>query len=340
MTWPTLPAFSSSNFLDHFPGSSLDAAKWAAVTTGTGAVTVTDSYVDMSAPAGSTAFVYYKTKLDKTKSQLWTICFSPQQAAAGGITSRVIQVMNGAGLPAADTNANIVARTLITGEWAVNSGRSVVGGRYYTNAGATRYHNTTTKAWEAAYPTGNDQLLLGQADDYYIIGLEVDAPNSRWRLIGWCQAFVTPGTYTFEQGGRLFLLTDWVTWANTRDSTDLWLASGILANDTTTAHGLRIEWVRYAEALAGNNPVEAWISPSKDTSGAPAGNHRIRRCYTYDGKVFIPQDRTTNTLDLGSAGAPDEFYLQDPCAASDGTTDYLFYRGVTPGGTHTICVAS
>src|SRR5438128_4450763 len=80
--WPSLPPFSQNNFLEHFSGSDLDSSKWAAVTSGTGTVRVTDSYVGCSSgpTVQSAGFFYYAHKLHKTESQLWTVAISTMTA--------------------------------------------------------------------------------------------------------------------------------------------------------------------------------------------------------------------------------------------------------------------
>lgn len=329
MVWPTLPAFSSANFLDHFDGS-LDS-RWTSVTSGTGAVTTTDSYVECDAPLNSAAFIYRNVQLDKTKSQLWLVCGSAQVADPGGEGALLLLVVNGSSAPAADTTTNIVAKTVI--RRVIDEADSSIQDEHWTSADARRLWNPATPAWEAGF---NSSIPDARFDDYYIVGLEIDGPGSRWRLFGIGQSFATAGVYEFDQGWRLFSLTDWVTWANTRSNDNLWLVLGSPYNNNP-ARKARFEWVRYAEAAPGNSVLDAWVASK---TGAAAFDHRIRHVYSYDGLTFLPEDRTTWALNLGAGGLPDDVSLQRPRAAWDGkSTDWLFYTGYD-GATNTVCAAS
>lgn len=326
MTWPTRPAASANNFTDHFPGSSLDA-RWTAVTSGTGSVTVTDSYVDINAPASSAAFIYRNVEIDKTKSQLWLACLSGISFSSN---DAVMWLLNGASAPVAATQATIDAKTLVA--HAVSSQTSTAILDWYFTPSSTQTF-WSGSSW-GGYTTSSALLLPIELDDYYILGIEIDGVNQRWRLHGWCQTFPTAGTYTFEMGLRLFAITDWITWANTRASADVWLVIGQPLNDDGGANETRVEWVNYSEAV-GNQVIDAFFASKQ----ALADVHRIRHSYSYDGKTFVLENPNQWALDLG-AGSPDDTEVQEPSATFDGAaTDYMFYTG-TSGTTQSICVAS
>lgn len=336
MPWPTLVTPSPANFLDHFDGS-LDTSKWTALTSGTGAVTVTDSYLRMVAPAASAAAVYYNTKLDKTKSQLWQVCWAQQGIGGSGEGPIDLMLMNGGSAPAADTKANINAKTLVRSIWADIGVRAneVI---YYDSGGTKQRWDPTTPAWASAFQVARSPL---QDDDYYITVLELDGPNARWRVMGLGQAFATAGTYAFDQGWRLFYLSDWVNWSATRSNTDVWLTLGSPFTDLTgSTVETRVEWVRYAEAPAGNSVIDAFLASKEGVAGV--ADHRIKHVYSFDGLSFVPQDRTTWALNLGAGGTVDDGELQRPRAVWDGaSTDWLFYVGNDGTATgNTICVAS
>lgn len=537
--WPSLPALSPNNFLDHFPGSSLDSTKWGSVTSGSGAVSLTDSYVDLNAPASSAAFIYRNAQLDKTKSQLWLACLSrvssttavtptislldnfnrtenplsdggnwttgsvlsastglktngtqairqdasgtfgrngsywnaltfsagqscevgctvgnagsdgtinltlfnpstnngyalfvnvgsfaspnacsleiytsgstPGAALATGtrgltvgdkialqidgndivawhdigsgwvefmrvtdtthreafnpgleiagfadvtsaaaddfganaITSSpslnpAMWLLNGASAPTADTIANIDAKALIERGFSSQTSLAVLDS-YFSSGGSRTYWGAATPAWTTTFASTLDSLMPVQNDDYYVLGLEIDGVNQRWRLLGWGQAFATAGTWTFNQGWRLFALTDWVNWSATRSSSNVWLCLGQLYTNDPGAHDFRVEWVRYAEAPAGNTVIDGWAAGKATLSDF----HQIRHIYSYDGLTYVPQDRTSWALPFG-AGSPDNLEVQEPCVVYDGAaTDWMFYTGTNSGGpTKSICVAS
>jgi len=337
MTFPQLPTLSGNSFLDHFSGSSLDSTKWGSVTSGTGAVTVTDSYAQCSAPADSAAFIYYKTQLDKTKSQLWTIAVNRTSGLSGG--SPTVWLVNGASAPAADTSTNIVAKTLAARAHATQTGTCIFDW-YWDSSGTQHFWGGASggESWTSTYSSSLMSISPAQLDDYYILGVEFDGVNSRWRLLGWHQTFATAGTWDSGQGWRLSMLSDWTNWSSTRSNSNVWLAIGQLYNDDSTAKTTRVEWVRYAEAPSGNTVVDAWAAGKANLASA----HRIRHLYSYDALTYVPDDRTSWALDLGS-GSPDNSEVQEPWVVYDGnSTDYMFYTGSTGGigANKSICVAS
>lgn len=342
MTWPTLPAFNVNNFIDHFSGASLDSAKWTSVTSGSGTVTVTDSYVDLNAPANSAAFLYYKTRLDKTKSQLWLAAVSYPTPGSSGVSPRLLTLMNGASRPIADTNGNIDARTIVRYDYGNNGTNDVGNAFYWDDTGTQVFWSSTAQTWTKSLPNANNAMQNPiQSDDYYVVGLEIDGVNRRWRLIGWCQAFGVAGTWTFNQGWRLTALTDWVNWSVSRDSTNLWLGFGTPFTDDSVVHEARVEWVRYAEAPSGAQGVPRVVDAFAAAKQNLAAVHRLRHYYSYDGLTFLPRDRTTWALDLGTSGAWDARELQEPWAVFDGaSTDYLFYTGTNARFVQAIGVAA
>ncbi len=318
-----------ASFNDHF--SSLDSAVWGSVTSGTGSVSVTDSYVDINCPANSAAFIYYKTKLDKTKSQLWTICIN--RATSGASGNPGVWLVNGSSAPAAGTAATIDAKTLVARAWGNQTSLAILDW-YYTSGGTQTYWGTAAPAWTSSYTTSLNSIMPIRNNDYYVLGIELDGVNSRWRLLGWGKTFATAGTYTFNQGWRLFSITDWIDWSSTRSNSDIWLAIGGMYTNDSSAHDFNLEWVRYSEASAGNTVTDAWVAGKTNLAAA----HRIRHVYSYDGLTFLPDDRTTWALNLG-AGSPDNSEINEPRVIYDGaTTDYMFYTGTT-SGTKSICVA-
>lgn len=320
--WPEIASFSSNNFLDHFPGSSLNT-RWTSVTSGTGSVSVTDSYAECATGAsGNDAFFYNGTKLDKTKSQLWTICIAPTTAAQGVQT--FFTVINKSTAPVADTYANFNPNIRIFADIVGGTNSDEFRMDYYDTSHVQTRWNGSGSSWGATDPAFSPV----RADDYSIMAFEIDGPNLKWRMLGWCKTYISG--YTSEQGLRMFALTDWINWSSLQTTSDLWLLLGNPFTDNSPG-GFRFEWVRYAE---NNAPVQAWSAVKQNLAGV----HRLRHYYSHDGLLFVPEDRTTWALDLGG-GSPDNTEVQEPSAIYDGAnTDYLFYGG-TSSSTHTICVA-
>lgn len=316
MTWPTLTTPSAANFLDHFSGASLNA-RWSTITAGAGAVTVTDSYAQCADRAGvnaASAF-YYGTKINKTKNQLWMACVA---ADFTGPSSDYFFLWNGASAPTATTYAtfhgNVVAYASLLEGGSSDNFRVY----YYTSGGTKTWWDGSGATWNTNTGTKTAYSPC-RTSDYYIVGFEIDATNARFRWLGWAKTYT--GGYTFEQGWRLYCLTDWVNFSACRTSTDLWLVLGNpFTGDGDNNHGWKFEWVRYGEAAT---PIEGWTASKASSSTG----HSIRHHWSYDGKVFVPQDRATDALAATGAGW-ESYDLQAPTVVYDGaSTDYLFYTG-------------
>jgi len=151
-------------------------------------------------------------------------------------------------------------------------------------------------------------MTLIVTGDYYIIGIEFDADNgnSRWRMFGAHQT-VASG-YSVNQGLRIFTITNWINWSATRTQADgLWLVLGDPLTDLFAVEN-RVEWVRF-----GDDARQYLYTNAKD---ANSGNYGIRTSWSFDGKFFIPRDRTT--VDLAD--------VKDPWVVYDGSTYQMFYR--------------
>ena len=330
--WPTIPAFSANNFLDHF--TSLDGTKWTSA--GTGTFTNTDSYEQLDSTTTAAAFLYRPTKIDKTKSQFWQICVSANRTSGSAGLDWLVALLNGASAPAADTSANITAKTLVSVGFGGGTTPTQLHPWYWDTGGTQIYYNRATDAWTSTYPGNSNLAIIGSVyDDYYVIGFENDGINSRFRFYFWHQSAATANTYTFEQGWRLFSQTAWVNWSSVRSNSDVWLTIGQPANNASGNWTTKVEWVRYAEAPSGNTVVDGWVASKSSSASA----HQFKHIYTYDGVVWLPQDSSTWALALG-AGSPDNSEINEPRVVYDGVaTDYLFYTG-TSSGTKSICVAS
>lgn len=311
VTWPTRVAASSANFYDHFPGASLNA-RWTALTSGTGSVSVTDSYVSMaSGGSGGAAGIYYTTKLDKAKSQLWLFAVSGQHTSGASIVANVV---NKATAPVADTDANY--DTITRFGWYLLGGGS-------SDALYLRYFDSshTEFRWDGAWTNGGSFAVQPvSSNSYYILGFEIDAPNARFRLMSFGKNDAGGGF--IDQGLRLWALSDWVLFSAIEASADLWLVIGAPFTDWAASKEWRCEWVRYAEQGSAGL-IEGWAA-SKD---AIADGHVVKHHWSYDGKIFVPQDRTTTALAPTGAGF-ESFEIQAPSIAYDGVnTDYMFYTG-------------
>lgn len=293
------------SFFDHFPGAALDA-RWTSVTAGSGAVTVTDSYARLNSSGADTdaAFIYYGTKLDKTKSQLWMVCLSITSFSHSPLhiinkaTAPVAEAFDGAWSPRMVMRVNCAFGNAFTLE-------------RWTSGNVQQRWQPGSSTWAT---TATASITPAAAGDFYIFGFEFDADNgnSRWRMFAAHQT-VASG-YTVNQGLRIFALTDWTNWSDTRAHGDgLWLVIGDPLNEFWSSD-TKVEWVRH-----GDDARQYMYTNAKD---AFSGNYGLRTSWGYDGKFFVPKDRTT--VDVADA--------KDPWCVYDGSTYHLFYRtmGTSP----------
>lgn len=303
------------SFFDHF--TSLDSARWGSLTSGSGSVTCTDSYVELNAPAvGDAAAIYYKTKIDTSVSQTIAACVSFR----GALTSPIpFWIIDKATDPVAETATNYNPRRI----FSVGTSDSVAMVLRYWDSGGS-LQKWSTSGTGGSYSTANNYAVNPiVADDYYIVVFEIDGPGSKWRALAYGITAATFGTAK-DQGLVLAACTDWTTWANTRSISDgIWLVLGDL--DTTNTSGIsRVEWVRHSDGTK----QYAFLNGKDD-----GGSYDIRRSWSFDGKFFVPEDRTST---IATGDIKDQWCL-DPGAG----TVYLFYKdNGTAGFTNNVIVRS
>jgi len=299
------------SFFDHF--TSLNSSVWGSITAGSGTVGVTDGYLECVKVASSdAAAVYLKTKIDKTKAQIYACSF----AKHAGSNLWAMFLVDSATDPVAgssalyDGNPSGISRVKI----GVSSVGSVLGVTlsYHSPTHATvNYWNPATPAFQT---TAVNAVITYYDDEFWDVFIETD-PSLGFRM-GVATISITGTTYAFDQGGpRIVALTDWVTWASIGSSDDLWLMLGNPVNNALT-NTWRYEWFRYGDSpIAANSRQYAFTNCQDGNS-----TYNIRTSWTYDGQFFAPRDRGVTT-DIASA--------KDPWVIYDGTTYHMFYRDET-----------
>lgn len=321
-TWPTLAALSSNNWpYDHFSGGSLDSTKWTALTAGTGAITITDSYCDVSLPANSdAALIYAKQGVPTNKSQLWVFSVSRQSDGSNDLFT-VVEGTPTLGTQASE-NPNARIDVFINGA-SPNQVRFI-----YWDSTHTK-HFWTGSAWSTS---PSNVGILARDGDYYTVGLEIDGANARWRLHWWGNAYTTEGAWQQNQGNVLIVQTGWVNFSAMEATSNLYLCLGRLYTDIGTAAAeWRYEWVRYGEGPM----VELWADHETSGSTTPV----IRHYYSFDGQLFVPEDMTADAI-ITTASAWDSNSIEEPFVVTDGNgTLYMFYEASSDGFTNKIGVA-
>jgi hypothetical protein len=311
----TIDAQPTSSFFDHFPGPALHP-RWVALTSGAGSVRVQDSVAELFSPSGADASaMYHHLPIDKTKSQLWVFALSNH---SGGTPQWWLTLANSLSPPAAGAYAsfdpNLRVRVSMVQASSTTKGILV---NYWNLQHQRRQWSGSVNAWVSGSSVANTPAM---ADDYYLVGFEVDGLNGRWRILTWGRRSGTPGTFTVFQGLQLVSLTDWVPWSSLERTDNLWLILGEPFSDVQPG-GIRLDWVLYDDGPR----QEAWVNASD------GGPYHIRHWYGYENadgivQTFVPQDRTTIAVNVGAGGAWDSSRVKDQYVVKDGATYYLFYN--------------
>jgi hypothetical protein len=299
------------SFIDHFDGASLDP-RWTAVTAGAGAVTVTDSYAKLDAPANAdVAFLYIA--IDKSVSQSWTFRYNPVTTNL----RRYFWLLNRTSAPvgAAFSTFEADARIAV----GMSSGPLKTQFTYWSTSHTRTHWSTSGNAWNTT--ASSSALSQSAFDDYVEVTLEIDGPGARFRLIG-VQRDST--NYSYEQGYRIFALTDWVNWSSLESTADtLYLVWGKPFTDANPGEA-RLELVRHAD----DAKQHAWVNGKPNLGGT----YNIKHHHSYDGLLWIPQDRTTIAVQ-GTAGQWDSGGVKDPWVEGPiNGVYYMFYDNVASIG--------
>jgi hypothetical protein len=294
----------ASGFFDHFD-STLNA-RWTAVTGGTGTATLTDGYLRLNRPVSTDkAYVYLNTKLEKAVDWSIAIAVNPVSTVLP-IPVNIIEDADPGGLTGvADYSAVHVVRVFETFNVAGIMSRF----SYVDGSGNRQRWNHTTAAFANA-DGGAGSNPAAQADDYYIAIMQNDGTNQRFRL-GLLHESPGGSTYTFNQGPRLVMLTDWVNWTSVRGTpqSNLYLVLGLPINDTTTSES-RIEWIKYRQGTY----RPAWVNGRSTDSG----DYDIRKWVTME-DIALPVDRSSTAVNPA-------YMIKDPWVVDSAGVRHMFIR--------------
>lgn len=315
-------AGAPASIFDHFEGSSLDGA-WVPLTSGAGSLSVAGGTAGCQAPQPPDACaLVFGQKIDKSVSQLWVFAVSDQ----GSAPQWWLTLADDPAPPTADTT------TAWDPHLRAQIGSAQLGARgirfeYRDGSHASHYWSGSGVAWSASPSLANTPV---GDDDYSLVGLEIDGPNGRWRMLAWCRR-APGGGYTFEQGLRLFALSDWVSWGAMESSDDLWLLIGDPLTDAG-AGSLAVEWAR----LDAGPRHDAWCNGKSGTGDG----YTIRHVWGYESaaggiEVFVPETRDGIALGPATAGAWDAGTVKDAFVflePGSGTYYMLYNSNIGSGG--------
>lgn len=324
-----IPFVCQAAFFDHFTGTSLHS-RWTTSTAGEGVVCVNgtlvagvtgtcpssvtgETFVAMAqnANAGGTMLIP-NFKVDKTKSQLWLWSL---RRDTGSSSLGFVWAVNSASTPISDTISGFEANARFRVGFG-NTNTVLVMDKWDSSHVKTSW-DSGTSTWVTT-PT-NHFSPQASLNSYYVVGIEIDGPNSRWRAISFTKngtGFSTP-----TQGLILNAMTDWVLWSSQETSTDLWLVFGYPYTSTGLSNTTRVEWVYHADG----EKQHSWTN-GKSSSG----NYRIKHNWGYVGPdntvdVWVPEDRTTVAINLGTGWEAVD--VKDPSVIQVGSTYYMTYSG-------------
>ncbi len=298
------PGEPSGSFLEHFDGSELHTAWIAQPPEG---VLVVDSEVVLELGGPEPCFLARETSF--ARSQLWVACARPEGPG-------VVPLL---GLEAGATAARIVASA--SGE---RTGLAVE----LVQDGDVVATWSDPEGWGTGGGLALETLVR---DQYLTVGLEVQVRGSerRLRFLAWSRATDEP---TFDQGYRLFLVTDWAPWESVFD---VEAAPHMVFGDTSGEDSdgtLAIEWVRFADGPR----VDAWANGKERAQAA----YDTRHWWSYDGDLFVPASGERPALPHGRKGEWDSHYAKDAWVVQDEDgLYYLFHSGKPRGGVYSIGVA-
>ncbi|KKK86497.1 hypothetical protein LCGC14_2762650, partial [marine sediment metagenome] len=194
------------------------------------------------------------------------------------------------------------------------------------------------------YDTGFMHMLMKHPDDGVCLFdmelIEIDGPGARFRFLGWHKD--STSGYTYDQGLRLFAVSDWTDFSFIESSNDLWLVHGWPYTDATRTGALDIEWVRFGDTPPSGFEVDegrihAWVNGKPSSAGQYT---EIKHWWSYDGEFFVPEDRTTVAIPVGAAAAWDDTKVKDKTVLKAGNTYYMIFAGEDSGGVQQLGLAT
>lgn len=301
------------SFVDHC--TSIDSSRWGVLTAGAGTVVSSDSNIVFTpgGAVGDVAAMYYKTRINKAKSQIWQYAFKTSHVHMGVAMHFVSKATE----PVAEDFTTFIGRVLGRQSYGTIVGDNVQLA-YWNSAGTQQQWDGSTNAWAAPSVAAMGEVVL---DDYHVITLEIDGPGDRFRLTAAAKS--NGSAYSADHGLQLWAVTDWIAFSSTRfaSSTDLWLVFGWPANDVARSGAMSLEWVRHADG-----PLQHGFVNQNDTGGG----YNIKHGWSYDGKFFAPESRSGVAIAIGTGWESTDVKNPNVVRDHDGTY-YMVYQGQGSG---------
>lgn len=319
------------SFFDHFSSGSLDP-RWNSLNSGNGLFSLSDSNAQCSSPQTNDAcIIYYANKIDKSQSGIYAFSISN---ASSSFPQTWVSLINSTNPPTPDTSTNIDLATRFRIKAEIQSSKQGITLDYYDTNHIKKQWNSSSNSWTSTASLANTPIT---GDDYYVVAFENDAVNNRFRSLIWAKRS-SNGNYTFDQGLRLFTLTNWVSWSSVEASNDLWLVLGDPYTNLESGT-MKVEWARFD----GGTKQDVWTN-SKSSQGDTYVNRHGWGYESANGTLefIVPEDRSTYALDKGLIGAWDSANIKDPYVLFDpaDNTYYMIYAGSGSGSGFQIGLAT
>ncbi|HEV8362560.1 MAG TPA: hypothetical protein VGQ52_03500 [Gemmatimonadaceae bacterium] len=299
---------------EHFASS---LGKWAAVTAGDGAVTVTDSMAKMEVFGAASSGAAIRRAFPHVTNHI----FAANVRNAQDNPNATLRILNKATAPTCDTAANLAAIENMGIDFNTVSGTRRPRIFYRQPNGVQQFWNDGTKAWTNSSNVGSTPS--GQNDSSLIYGYQWDVTNSRVRffVIG-----AGSGTSQIEAcGPKIFALTDWVPFSSIRDtgSTTLWITIGKLNTDPNNTGNAVVEWSRIEDG------PKIYAAANQATVSASA--YSIKLWESYGGRFWLQSGSAPQRTSIVTQGGTQPWCsIQTQMGAGvtdDDGTMWLFFNG-------------
>jgi hypothetical protein len=311
-----------SRIFDDF--ASLDTARWQ-TEAGTGAsVAVASSLLTLTGASGGAAIAYYKTPVDKTKSQTYQALF--RRSAGSGANGGMVRVVdtNGGGLPTIALSSDAANRRI---DLAYGTVVSVdrMRARYRSSTDVLTTWDEVDNAWVTS---AIDEFFDLINNNWYEIMLEIDGSDDAFFVSGGGFRVSITGraisgtTWSPDQGLKWFTQTAWVPWSSL-DTPQADMYFGFQVDANASAPVIDVEYFSHSFGetvwLAENILASTYLV-------ALARAHDITGPYQHVERTAIAM------IPTGGAGSYDENETRNPSGVigSDGIWR-TFYTGSDAG---------
>ncbi len=300
---------------------TLDPSRWGTDVAGGGTVTIDDGRLLSlkSLVTTDAAIAYHREPIDPTRSQIWKFCVRCVDPGTLVDSLAIVSLPVGTEPTVVSTTEAVASRRIAMS--AADTGAEPSLRFRYDPMGSGQgkhWDGEPINAWtaEGVLAESVAPIRQGSDADWYILGLQIDGANQRFRLFSEHRKGILISDP--EQGLKLVALTDWVDFTEFTTVEELWLVFGDRHNDAFT-NETEIEWVQ----LEDGPEISGIVNARAQNPEA----YRLRRSAGL-GTTLLPDVRGMNLFEGSGLGTWDEgsHRKKHVFHDSDGSY-YLFYEG-------------